>query len=203
MGFLPTNVDLIDWQVFQKTTTYLSPHQQLFITKHCAGISATGRNMLQREQRDSNECPRCGSPDKHCEHVIQCDHPDATSTFMTVFADLGLRLQKMTSPTIEAAITDAVLAYRDGTKIDLDDYDDTNVTEALRQQIHLGLFPFLCGFLSKTWAVEQQWYLDNIESSRCCKKWAAQLSVKLIEIIHNMWKNRNETLHGKSNAIHD
>ena len=115
MGFLPTNVDLIDWQVFQKTTTYLSPHQQLFITKHCAGISATGRNMLQREQRDSDECPRCGAPDKYCEHVIQCDHPNATSTFMTAFAELGLWLQKTTSSTIEAAITDAVLAYRDGT----------------------------------------------------------------------------------------
>ena len=61
---------------------------------------------------------------------------------------------KTTSPTIEAAITDTVLAYKDGIEIDLDDYDDTNLTEALRQEIHIGLFSFLCGFISKTWAVE-------------------------------------------------
>ena len=36
----------VDWKIFMKTTSYLSPAQQLFITKHCAGISAIGCNML-------------------------------------------------------------------------------------------------------------------------------------------------------------
>ena len=38
----------IDWTTFCKTRKYLSPHQQLFILKHTAGISVTGHNMVRR-----------------------------------------------------------------------------------------------------------------------------------------------------------
>ena len=47
----------IDWTTFQKTRKYLAPHQQLFILKHTAGISATGRNMVRRQKRDCDKCP--------------------------------------------------------------------------------------------------------------------------------------------------
>ena len=97
MGISPTYIDDIDLSVFQKTTKFLSSHQQLFITKHCAGISATGRNMLQREKRDSDECPRCGMQDEHCENIIRCQEKEATDIFMTAFADLGLWLRKTKS----------------------------------------------------------------------------------------------------------
>ena len=124
VGFSTNSVDLIDWQVFKQVTTYLFTYQQLFITKHSAGILATGKNILQREQRDSNECPQCGTPDEYCDRVLRCDHPKATLTFMTAFAELGLCLQKTTCPAMEAAITDLVLAYKDSTDKDLDDYDN-------------------------------------------------------------------------------
>ena len=203
MGFSVQSVDLIDWEVFQKTTKSLSPHQQLFISKHCAGISATGRNMLRREHRDSDECPRCGMSDEHCEHIILCKHKEASEVFMTAFADLGLWLQKTTSPEIEAVVTDAVLAYRDSTAMEIEDYEDTDITGALRQQLQIGLFPFLCGFLGTNWSKVQQAYLDDIGSRWCGKKWASQLSVKLIVIVQDMWTHRNDTLHGKKNTIND
>ena len=197
MGFSPNYIEDIDWTVFQKNTKFLSPHPQLFNTKHCASISATGHNMLRGEQRGSDECPQCGMQDKHCEHIIQCHQTKAADIFMTAFADLGLWLQKTMSPDIEAVITDAVLVYRDNTDIGVDDYEDTVVTGALQQQLQIGLFPFLCGFLGNKWAKVQQTYFDNKESRKCGKKWASQLSIKLIKIVQDMWTHRNNTLHGK------
>ena len=170
MGISPKCIEDINWSVFQKNTKFLSPHQQLFITKHCARISATGRNMLQRDQRDSDECPRCGMQDEHCEHIIRCQQRKAMDIFMTAFAELGLWLRKTTSPEIEAVITDAVLAYRDNTDMDVDDYDDTKVTGALQQQLQIGLFPFICGFLGNKWAQVQQTYYEDNESRKCEKK---------------------------------
>ena len=76
--------------------------------------------MLQREQCDSDECPRCGMQDKHCEHIIKCQQKEATDMFMTAFVELRLWLQKTTSPEIEAVITDKVLAYKDNTDMDLE-----------------------------------------------------------------------------------
>ena len=141
--------------------------------------------------------------DEHCEHIIQCQQSEATDIFMTAFADLGIWLRKTTSPDIEAVITDAVLAYRYNTDIDVDDYDDTEVTGALRQQLQIGLFPFICGFLGNKWAKVQQTCFDNKKSRKCGKKWASHLSIKLIEIVQDMWTHRNDTLHSKQNAIHD
>jgi len=44
---------------------------------------------------------------------------------------------------------------------------------------------------------------DMVQGRRCGKKWTAQLSVKLIAIVQDMWKHRNDILHGNSNTIHD
>ena len=89
---------------------------------------------------------------------------------MTAFADLGLWLRKTTSPEIKAVITDAVLAYRDNTDMDVDDYDDTKVTGALRQQLVIGLFPFIYRFLGDKWSRVQQKYYDDQGSRKCEKK---------------------------------
>ena len=88
---------------------------------------------------------------------------------MTAFADLGLWLPKTTSPEIEAVITDAVLAYRDNTDMDVDDYGNTEVTGALQQQLLIGLFPFICGFLGDKWSKVQQVYYDDQRSRKCGK----------------------------------
>ena len=87
--------------------------------------------------------------------------------------------------------------------MDLEDYEDTEVIKALWQQLQIGLFSFLCGILGNWWTIVQQTYLNNKESRKCRKKWASQLSIKLIEIVQDMWTHRNDILHGKKNAIQD
>ena len=69
--------ELIDWDVFQKTTKLLSQTKQLFILKHSAGVSATGRNMVRRKERTTDECPRCKTHDEHTEHIVKCPNTEA------------------------------------------------------------------------------------------------------------------------------
>ena len=63
------------------------------------------------------------------------------------------------------------------------------------------MYPFLCGFLSKKWAEVQQTHINDKASRRCGKKWTVQLCVKVIELIQDMWTDRNDTLHKNDNIV--
>ena len=65
----------------------------------------------------------------------------------------------------------------------------------------IGIYPFLCRFLSTEWVTLQTIHLTKTGSRRCAKRWAAQLSEKLIEISFDMWNNCNKVLHKTDNNI--
>ena len=79
--------------------------------KHSAGIAATDPNMVRRKERTADACPRCGSVDKHTEHIIQCPNEIAKKIFDTAFADLETWLNKTTTVEIETAIKNLILEY--------------------------------------------------------------------------------------------
>ena len=194
MNSLPADREAVDWDIFMKTTTQLLPHQQLFITKHCAGISATGEQTI-------SPCPQCHADNEHGEHIVLCASKSAHDTFLTAFTELGLWLQKTTSFEIQTAITNIVWAHRNGLELDPNEYENTPVTEALKVQLSIGTYPFLCRLLSTQLVEVQQTHINEKASRRCRKKQAAQLCIKMIEIIQDMWTDQNNILQKNDNIV--
>ena len=160
----------------------------------------TGRNMVRRRKRECNNCPCCGAPDKHGCHIIQCTHDEAYNTFQMSFAALGIWLNRTTTPDMETVITDLVIAaQKDSGTIEGNYLKD--IEEAMRS--HIGLYPLLCGVLSKKWHDLQNQYYQDINSQKCAQKWTAMLSTKLIEIVYDMQIHRNEVLYQKDNIVTD
>ena len=120
-----------------------------------------GHNMLRQGERTISWCPRCNADDEHGEHIVLCTSMLAQQTFLAAFAELGLWLQTTTSSEIETAITDIVWAHRNGLDTGPDEYEDTPVTEALQEQLLIGMYPFLCGFVSTKWATIQQTHINE------------------------------------------
>ena len=184
----------------QENTCHLI--KNFLILKHTAGISETGRNMVRRQKKDCDKCLRCSAPDEHGCHIIQCTHNEAYNTFKMLFATLGIWLNRTTTPDMETAITDLVIAAQKDSGTVEGNYL-TDIEEAMKSQIDIGLYPFLCGILSKKWYNLQILYYEDINSRKCAQKWTAMLSTKLIKIVHNMWIHRNDVLHQKDNIITD
>ena len=193
--------DNVDWKTFKKIATYTSSARHLFILKHSAGISATGRNMLRRGERQTAECPRCGNQDEHNEHIFQCKDTDAETTFQTAFEDIQSWLQETTTQEIGEAIKELVLQYRNNMDEPEDNEYSQEVDQAIKRQKDIGLFPFMCGIFCSNWKQLQEKYLERTGSRRCAKRWTAQLGEKLIELIFGMWNHRNEILHKQENTI--
>ena len=75
------------------------------------------------------------------------------------------------------------------------------MTKALKEQLSIGIYSFLCGFLSTKWAEVQRAHINEKASGRCGKKWTVQLCVKMIEIIQDIWIDWNDTLHKNDNIV--
>ena len=65
------------------------------------------------------------------------------------FTELGIWLTKTTLPQIESVITDLVLELRNG-MITETTYR-SNIYETVETQKAIGIYPFICGFLSTKW----------------------------------------------------
>ena len=101
---------------------------------------------------------------------------------------------------MEQAIIDLMIAAQNNSGMVEGNYP-TDIEEAMKSQINIGLYPFLCGTLSKKWHSLQIQYYEDINSRRCAQKWTVMLSTKLIEIVKNMWIHRNDVLHQKDNIV--
>ena len=155
----------VDWTIFTKTTSMLSPSKQLFILKHWEGVAAMGRNMVRRGERNTDECPQCGAPDEHTEHILQCTNKDAKKVFDTAFADMESWLQKTTLQDITEAIRILIRDYRQGTETSEDDMvlQNEQIIQIMRKQRTIGLYPWMCGFMCKDWVGIQA---DHFEKNR-------------------------------------
>ena len=103
---------LMDWTTVQKTLQLLPASHLWFISKQAAGISATGQNMYRRQQRDTDQCPRCGARNEDHRHVFQCTGCSTTTAFNTGLAQLRHWLSKSSSIDITIVIVDLVEAFR-------------------------------------------------------------------------------------------
>ena len=205
MGIQEQAQENMDWVVFQKTNKNMSPNKHLFILKHSAGIAATGRNMVRRQERTTSECPRCGKNDEHIEHIILCPQNEAAVRFNKAVEELEEWLDTSTSDEIKEAVIDLILEYRkapEQTDDSDNDDEDTNASKIIkRNQKEIGLHAFMCGFLCNDWVKQQTIYFQKKGSRKCPKNWAAQLAEQLIDIVFNMWVHRNDTLHNQTNTI--
>ena len=60
---------------------------------------------------------------------------------------------------------------------------------------------FFSGILSTKWAEAQKGYHAKIGSWKCEFKWTATLADKVINIVSDLWKHRNDALHNRDNVV--
>ena len=62
----------IDWSSIEKSSTTLSLHRQIWLTKFVSGLCATATKMHERTQWESPLCPLCSKCNENTKHTINC-----------------------------------------------------------------------------------------------------------------------------------
>ena len=67
--------------------------------------------------------------------------------------------------------------------------------------MNIGWYNLLCGFISNDLVDLQREYLVDIDSRISSNRWMSSLSIRVWNIVHQLWKHRTDTLHN-SESIH-
>ena len=156
--------------------------------------------MLRREQRTSDECPRCDQQEEDNLHVLKCQSDEATDTWTQCMIDLIKYMRKLnTSETVIEAITTFMYSWRNDIDFPTTADYDPHIQRALKEQHMIGWDNFVLGRISKLWRT----VLLQMYSNHRCKQLTPKLLIqRLLDIAFQMWDNRNKILHDKTN-IHE
>jgi hypothetical protein len=197
----------VHWESFSTARKEASLSTQTFITKWLSGDIATGRVMVNRKKRILAKCPLCSHEDEHLIHVITCKSTTATELRNNLLSELGIWLESIhTAPSIVNAInlglsgwiecTDTVWANND------EIFTHDIVTDsAIRSQMRLGWYYFMCGLQTKEMVDLQQAYFTKMKSQKLGTRWAATVNKKMWNILLLLCLHRCAMLH-ITNTVH-
>ena len=160
----------------------------------CSRVSATGKNMVRRGQRQSAECPRCQHAEEDNEHVLRCQHPDVQKMWQEELDALSVWLceQGTCFPVREALILGLGAWYRGEMPTLPEDFTATEVAAAFHTQTEIGWRSLLEGCPSKLWAEIQQTFFDSHKLRRTGRTWVNKLLKRLVDFSFSLWDHRNK-----------
>ena len=191
----------IEWESYAKARKEAPKKIQLFITKWLSGDTATGRVMVRRKERISSKCPCYQHEDEHPLHIIRCNAPATKELRIKLLKELQDWLfAEHTHPAISNLI-DLGLNQWLIQKNYVWDTESSIFTSCpiqnkyLDSQLQLNWYYFMCGMVTKDLIFMQQQHYSDIDSKKMGDRWATNLSKKMWNILHTMWKHRCDKLY--------
>jgi len=187
----------ISWIAFEHAKSKVLPKMQIFITKVLSNTLPVGLVMTKRQHRWSSKYPRCSQMGESTGHI--CWDKGASNTWEANMIILSTWMNKVhTEPSLALAITDILRMWQKRPSHVQSTLEATAIPsqiEGLLQQDDIGWMQFIQGFLHEDLVLVQSNYYKEIHSQKTGKRWATNLIKKLWEVMHSMWKHRNDILH--------
>ena len=129
----------------------------------------TNETLKRWRWRTDAICPRCGDETETVQHVIQCNHPEATDIWRTSMQSTRTWMEEVihTKPKVAAAITQALKCWRENQEPR--ETSNQEVQEAAQEQQQIGWWNMLMGLHSNRWQTIQQKHYQRIGFKRCAK----------------------------------
>ena len=193
----------LDWEVIHKSFKSLPKYRHRQLSKWLTGFCGVGKTLVKYGYQDHSKCPRCNADNENVEHVLTCPDPMAKATWDNEIRKLKDWLVENDShPVMADTIINNLKAWHSGSIYPATYHEDRNIRKALHRQDRIGWHQFVEGFIAKEWRKAQEVHLQNISSQKSPTLWMSRLQQRLWSIMKAMWDDRNHTLHGEGNAIH-
>ena len=194
----------IHWTSYGKARKSCALTLATFITKLISNSLPTNITMVARKQRIHSYCPICKNQEEDILHMLTCPDPTASNMRETLLQDLKLWLvSSKTDPDVTRFLITGLRSWFVDPFGDepLHTTTDQTTFNALTEQLTIGWFNLLCGYITSDIVNIQHRYFQTISSRRHGASWATQLSHKLWTLTFSIWKFRNASLH-ETDTIH-
>ena len=186
------------WTIFGRARKEAPHSRRIFISKWLVGQLPTGTILKQRKHRLRDHCPHCKRPKEDVLHLITCPSQIVRKLIQDELSTLQTWMSKQdTLPELSTFIYNGILSWTNdpfGFEDPLHHYTQTT-QKIFNQQLQLGWFATLSGFLHPSLILLQHGHYKVIKSRRSGEAWGKKLILQLWSIIHRVWSVRNSALH--------
>ena len=187
---------IIDWRANARAMKLSHGGRKRFVTKWGNEWLGTGKNMKRWKLRHHGYCPFCLKEEENTNHILSCQHKDATTIWNKELWNYIVEMKKIgTCTTAILAIKRELIHWRleeefpDITELPI------SIRAPIRLQRKLGWRAFLDGLISMEWKVYMTEYYGEIKSKKGASLWASKAIRKGWDLNSAIWKGRNEQLH--------
>ena len=170
-----------------------------WLVKQLSGHIGVGHMLKKRKWQKHSKCPLCGTDNEKTSHVLRCQDKKSKVNFKEKLDETLIPTMESTNtaPSLQKALLQILLKWRDGKKITPTDYPVIfGIREAIRDQNRgLGWNNFVLGRWSPKWQLAQQQFYTCTKSKRTSKRWATAIIHKLLLTIWDQWDFRNKVAH--------
>ena len=191
--------EYIDWIAVEKAAATLTNTKQIWLTKHVSGFCATASKMHKRKLWENELCPLCGIEKENTSHIMMCPDTRARTQFKKSLMKLDQYMKNSyTHPSIRSTIISTLEDH--GSKnflTNIPSYEyDRDFEIAANQQNKIGWLGMMNGHISKKWSeIQLKHFIQMFQNPPSVQNWAKNIVLKMYEISHSMWKNRNDIVH--------
>jgi hypothetical protein len=187
-----------NWTAFGRARKVARFGVQKFISKWISGDIPSGVVMKKRGHRLLDHCPLCKAPAEHLLHILTCPNDDAKKFRLQQLTELSVWLQ---AEDTQQDIADLFISGLTSWFSDPNGYEPFHhagtykMLQAINSQLEFSWFATLCGYISRHITTAQQYHYTSLGSRKTGNCWTKKLILKLWDILHNIWKFRNDALH--------
>lgn len=202
--------DRIDHRAMSCSTSLMSTHKKIFITKWISKQLPVGSILLQRHHRVCDTCPMCQNATEDICHLTTCPSTVALNAYTAGLEKLSAWMQQsQTDPIIHSHIISVLSLRRSQPSAPHLPYPciltKRHYYDAFKEQETIGWTQFTEGLITPQWEELQHNYYHQIGVKNNGKVWAAKLLSQLWDLNFHVWNSRNAQLHSNSpflNQLH-
>ena len=176
---------------------------QIWLPKWTSGICGVGKWLARWKDQNHSKCPRCLTDNETVDHVIHCQHEDASLTWNSGIEDIKeWMINHNAIPGLAEAVGLRLTQWRNHLPITAMEQYDESVRAIITAQDIAGWEEVRYGALHPIWSQEQGKYLTALGKRTTGTAWMSQFIRKYWQLQHSMWIHRNSFVHKDGKSIH-
>ena len=195
--------DNFDKLAFTHAARNIPIYLQTWITKWSSGICGVGKWLERWKDQPHSKCPRCLTDNETVEHVIHCQHEDATLCWNTGIEEIrDWMMTHNALPGLAEAVCTRLSQWRNNRPLANMEFLDDSVASIIQDQDDMGWDAVMFGTLHNSWSREQGDYLSALGKRTTDTTWVSQFICKIWILQHSLWVHRNSFVHKDGKSMH-
>ena len=165
----------VDMAVLKHAASTVDSWEKKWLSKWQSGICGVGIHLKRWKDQEHSKCPRCQTEGETVNHVIHCQHHNATHLWHTGVEDIEEWMRKNDCiPGLEKAVGQRLREWRNNKPLQLIRHQDERILNIIQAMDNIGWKHLGFGLIPQQWTQHQNHHLKNSNSKLSGVHWMSK-----------------------------